>query len=211
MRTAPALANDFAAVRFLPNGKPDPSFGASGERTISSGNLWPSVVNAANAIAIEPNGTIVLAGGSGGYEVPGGNAALVRCLPNGRLDSSFGYEGRFGPFPIAPPSESAAVQSDGKLVLADPTGLYRLLSDGQFDPTFGDRGLLLATQDPVDDNRTNTQLQVLDVASLANGQILRGPGHTVPAELSQQRLRPHPLQLGRLNRSHFWCERSRAF
>jgi len=158
--------NDFAAVRFLANGLPDRTFGRGGEQTLGDGNLWPSTDNQVNAVAIASTGSIILAG------TTGGDAAIARYDAIGHLDSQFGYEGRFGPFPVVPPSQAACLQSDGKLVLADPTGLYRLLSDGQFDPTFGDRGLLLATQDPVDDTRTNTQLQVLDVASLANGQIL---------------------------------------
>jgi uncharacterized delta-60 repeat protein len=97
------------------------------------------------AIAV-PGGDIVVAGQA---SPPSGNGQLVvvRYLPNGRLDSSFGSRGVFeSAFPAAnAPFIANAIAPDprtGRLVVAGGYGLgsflvMRLTSAGRLDPTFG--------------------------------------------------------------------------
>jgi uncharacterized delta-60 repeat protein len=74
---------DFAVVRYNPDGTLDHSFGGDGIVTTDLGDLG----DGANAVAIQPDGKIVAVG------VSGENVALVRYLPGGQLDPSFGGTG----------------------------------------------------------------------------------------------------------------------
>lgn len=73
-----------AAVRYLPDGKPDSSFGSGGIEKIRNGAASEDV---ARAIAVQPDGKVLVAG-----DVTGG-FGLVRLMPDGRLDPSFDGDG----------------------------------------------------------------------------------------------------------------------
>jgi uncharacterized delta-60 repeat protein len=81
---APAGAADFAVARYLPNGALDPSFGGVGFVTTDFGG-----VDEANAMLLQPDGKIVLAGGTS----VGGDFAMARYTSNGSLDPTFGGSG----------------------------------------------------------------------------------------------------------------------
>jgi hypothetical protein len=66
-----------------PDGTPDPSFSKDG--------IAASPV-AACALAVQPDGKVVVAG-SIGRGNPGRDVALVRFLANGRIDRGFGRRG----------------------------------------------------------------------------------------------------------------------
>ena len=127
----------FALARYNPNGSIDPTFGAGGTTTtdFSGGD------DAANAVALQPDGKIVAAG----YASFGGsnyNFALARYNPDGFLDPSFDGDGTLttdfaGSVDIA---SSIAVQSDGKIVAAgratvggEDFALTRYFPDGTLD------------------------------------------------------------------------------
>jgi uncharacterized delta-60 repeat protein len=74
---------DFALARYNPDGTLDHSFGGDGIVTTDLGNEN----EAANAVAIQPDGKIVAVGDSGE------NVALARYLPGGGLDPTFGGAG----------------------------------------------------------------------------------------------------------------------
>lgn len=74
---------DFALVRYNPDGTLDTSFGGDGIVTTDLGNFGDD----ANAIAIQGDGKIVVAG------AVGENIGLARYLPDGALDLSFGGTG----------------------------------------------------------------------------------------------------------------------
>jgi uncharacterized delta-60 repeat protein len=136
---------DFALARYLANGALDPSFGRGGTVTtdIAGGS------DAAHAVLIQPDGAIVAAGtaqlGSGGANA----FALVRYLPNGDRDQSFGNGGvvttTFGPFDEA---RALVREPDGRVVAAGSSftgeifvfALARYAADGTLDPSFGDGG-----------------------------------------------------------------------
>ena len=136
---------DFALARYLVDGALDPSFGRGGTVTtdIAGGS------DVAHAVLVQPDGTIVAAGtaqlGSGGANA----FALVRYLPNGDLDESFGTGGivttSFGPFDEA---RALVREPDGRLVAAGSSftgeafefALARYGLDGTLDESFGDGG-----------------------------------------------------------------------
>jgi len=121
---------DFALVRFNSDGLPDNTFGGSGYITIPMGTTGDFVF----AMAIQPDGKIV-AGGNG----------LVRCHPDGTLDSSFEFDGRvFTPGPV-----NALSLHQGKILVACRTQnaplLVRYNSDGSPDSSFGGDGIVTNT------------------------------------------------------------------
>ena len=126
----------------------DPSFGDGGKViTDFSGNS-----DFGNAMDIQPDGKIVVAGNSiGDNSFAASDFALARYNPNGSLDTSFGVGGKvitdFGEDEIP---NSIAVQPDGKIVAAGViTGkgaasidflIVRYNPDGSLDTTFGEAG-----------------------------------------------------------------------
>ncbi|WP_276135255.1 T9SS type A sorting domain-containing protein [Polluticoccus soli] len=109
---------DFVLMRFDENGYRDNSFGNNGvarAMTLSSYNVI-------NAIALQNDGRVVVAGAT-----PGGSGldfALLRFNPNGSLDNSFDGDGKAttsntGGDDLA---YGVAIQSDGKIVAAGFSG-----------------------------------------------------------------------------------------
>jgi uncharacterized delta-60 repeat protein len=74
----------FAILRFNADGSPDPTFGFEGTVSLSSGFAGG---DEAHAIAIQPDGSIVVAGDFGS------DGGLYRLQPNGDLDTTFGGTG----------------------------------------------------------------------------------------------------------------------
>ena len=143
--------NDFAVARFEPDGDFDPSFGGGTEVTTDFGGN-----ERANAVAIQPGGEIVLAGGAGpsGSDFPAGDFALARYEADGDLDLTFSGDGiqttDFGAGSAA--GRDMALQSDGAIVVAGAVGfepfseagsdfvLTRYEPDGDLDPAFSGDG-----------------------------------------------------------------------
>jgi uncharacterized delta-60 repeat protein len=84
-----ARGHRMAVVRYTSTGRLDQSFGKGGITDIGLPRSWTTAL----AATVLPDGDLVLAGDAGR---PAGNrfVALVRLLPDGRLDRSFGHEGR---------------------------------------------------------------------------------------------------------------------
>jgi uncharacterized delta-60 repeat protein len=127
----------FALARYNPNGSLDRSFSSDGKQTTDSGQV-------AYAVAIQPDGKIVVVGRGG---VEGSNFALARYDPNGSLDTSFSGNGRqqtnFGGYDGA---RGVALQGDGKIVavgfasLGGDFGLARYNPNGSLDTSFSGNG-----------------------------------------------------------------------
>ncbi|HWB06044.1 MAG TPA: choice-of-anchor D domain-containing protein [Verrucomicrobiales bacterium] len=108
--TVDQLNFDFYAARFNNDGSSDSGFGAGGRVTayITSGR------DALNAVSVQADGKVLLAGTSGA-----GEAVLVRYLTDGTQDNGFGIGGvaRF-PIPASQgDAQSIAVLPDGKILL----------------------------------------------------------------------------------------------
>jgi uncharacterized delta-60 repeat protein len=133
--------DDVAVVRLNGDGSLDTSFNGTSKQTIdfAGGN------DVANAVAVQGDGKIVLAGAA---RVAGSDDfAVVRLNADGSLDTTFSGDGRLT---IDAPGYNIAramvLQSDGKIVLAGtgPSGgfgVVRLNGDGALDTSFSDDGL----------------------------------------------------------------------
>jgi uncharacterized delta-60 repeat protein len=129
-------------------GDPDPTFGSGGHVvTDFSGND-----DYGFAVALQPDGRVIVAGQSGIYPVF--HAALARYNTNGQLDSTFGTGGKViaaldgGGDGLA----TIALQPDGKIVAAGSVIhdnwqlsflLARFSPDGTLDRSFGNQGIVV--------------------------------------------------------------------
>ena len=116
----------------------DKSFGSGGKKTVTFGG-----VDGANAVLVQPNGRIVVAGGGGAGT---SMFCVARLRPNGTLDTTFGPAGKrrvtFGGDQEA--AFGAALQPDGKIVLVGDSdfrvAVARLNANGTPDTTFSGDG-----------------------------------------------------------------------
>ena len=141
---------DFTLARYRSNGRLDSTFNGTGKVTL---DLQNNSLDDTQALAIQPDGKILVAGDAG--SASGVDFALVRYLPTGTLDSTFGTDGKvFTDFEGRNDHAFAmALQPDGKMVVvgesAIPFGsgsafaLARYLPDGSPDPTFGTNGTVI--------------------------------------------------------------------
>lgn len=148
-------ARDFTVVRYNTDGGLDAGFGDGGV-VLTNISEFPSPHDEAFAVAIQPDGRIVVAGNSrndlGQHDI-----SLVRYLPDGGLDTSFDADGkvmtRVGPGYAT--AGGVVFQGDGKILvagnarneIADPNrvdvALVRYNADGSLDAAFGSGGIVL--------------------------------------------------------------------
>jgi uncharacterized delta-60 repeat protein len=131
---------DFAVARLTASGALDPSFDADGKQTISFGarDDW------ANAVALDSQGRIVLAG----YANNGSNDdfALARLTSAGALDATFDGDGKQTLSFDTQSEEAASVAVDSldRIIVGGTTtyvgitmfGVARLTASGGLDPSF---------------------------------------------------------------------------
>ncbi len=106
---------NMAIVRYNLKGTLDSSFGTDGKVTI----VFNATNSQANSLILEPDGKILIGGGTGG-EAEGTSVdfALVRLLSDGSLDSAFAEDGKgVTDFGLNETSTHIALQS-GKIILA---------------------------------------------------------------------------------------------
>jgi uncharacterized delta-60 repeat protein len=141
-----AAGTDFAVTRYRSNGSLDTSFGTGG--TVRT-DVGANTDDYARAVALQPDGRIVVVGGSNARRGTDHDFAMVRYTSDGRLDGGFGADGRvltrFG----GGNDDALAVtlQPDGMIVAAGAAtvsnarfALARYRSDGTLDPSFGTAG-----------------------------------------------------------------------
>lgn len=164
----------FALAQYLSNGTLDPDFGNNGKVTthILAGD------DVANAMVVQSDGRILLAGyGSGATD----EFVLVRYMPDGSLDNSFGTEGKvhtaIGQSDAT--ATSMALSSAGSILVAGTSETFaygfdftlcRYTPDGDLDGAFGHQGIV--TTDLNSDDETYYALRVQpDGKILAAGQM----------------------------------------
>lgn len=146
-----AATGDFVVARYNADGSIDRTFGSRGSVVTDFG-----MTESASAVAIQPDGKIVVAGGTYPTFPFLGFYALARYNPDGSLDTSFGNGGLVvttfnseGAF-----ASALAIQPDGKILAAGTKyinfttdessdtdfAIARYNSDGSLDATFGSGG-----------------------------------------------------------------------
>ena len=155
---------DIALVRYLPGGTLDTAFGSGGKVVTPIGSLD----DGANAIALQPDGKIVVAGYSAS-SVSKTDFALLRYSADGTLDANFGTGGKVTTA-IGSGKDGAnamALQPDGKIVVAGDShngtntdfALVRYNPDGSLDTSFGNGGKLTTAIESGNDTATAVALQ----------------------------------------------------
>jgi uncharacterized delta-60 repeat protein len=131
-----------ALLRFNADGTPDTAFGDHGAVLTRI-----QFASAANALALQPDGRIVVVGlscGSSSY-CGSGSVAIARYMPDGSLDPSFGSGGTFVWNALVGPATAVALQGDGKILVTSSDGYFsfgRCNGDGTPDASFGTGGVV---------------------------------------------------------------------
>ncbi|MFO1000538.1 MAG: LamG-like jellyroll fold domain-containing protein [Planctomycetaceae bacterium] len=155
----------------------DPSFGVAGRSTTEFFANSPASEKA-RALAIQPDGRFVVAG-EAGY--------LVRYLPDGQLDTSFGEASNGRAF-FGGTATAIAIQSDGKIVVAgyaaaaggyDDFMVCRYFPNGLFDTSFSDDGTVLTPIGSHHDRARGIAIQPDGAVVVAGESILGSTSDTV--------------------------------
>jgi uncharacterized delta-60 repeat protein len=149
-------AEGLGLARYLPSGELDASFGDGG-RVVTGGQI-------VTGRALVRHGDGKLVAGGGACDAERCDLAIVRYLPDGALDGSFGQGGvarvPFGACGEELPRASVldlAIEDDGDIVAAghacdgdpyDDVAVARLRPDGRLDPSFGDGGKVFIDASP---------------------------------------------------------------
>jgi uncharacterized delta-60 repeat protein len=127
------------------DGDLDPTFGSGGKEIIQ---VQPDVRDFAKAVAVQPDGKIIIGAELGDFSLNTNSAVLIRLNSDGSLDPSFGTGGKIinsGQRHVP----ALAIQPDGKIVTAGATSVQginldfavvRYNADGSLDQTFGNGG-----------------------------------------------------------------------
>lgn len=147
-RSDPSADEEFVVGRRHSDGSPDEDFGGDGLVALSFDGYDSPI---ANAVLVEPNGSVVAAGSASSWDgrFSTTELILVRVLDDGSLDEGFG-EGGLQTLDSGTEDAAQALirQADGKLIVAGYASsamVARFTATGHLDPTFGAGGLALAT------------------------------------------------------------------
>jgi uncharacterized delta-60 repeat protein len=174
----------FALARYKPNGSLDTTFSGDGRQTTP-------FAGSAYAVAIQPDGKIVVVGTAGASGLLPGNFAIARYKRDGSLDPTFSGDGKqttdFGGYDVA---NAVALMPNGKIVAAGggagSFAVARYTTNGSLDTSFSRDGKRLTNFKGVDQ---------------ANGVVLQGDGKIVAAGYTAKRPRgAADFALARYNR-----------
>jgi uncharacterized delta-60 repeat protein len=146
-----------ALARYTGSGRLDTGFGVGG-RVLT--DIGPLTASGMDAVAIQADGKIVVAGGSYDSRTGVSRFVLARYTVRGHLDPTFGRGGRlltrFGTGRNSASVSELEIQPDGKLVAAgfwrgtfidgpDRFALARYTVRGRLDPSFGQGGKVVTS------------------------------------------------------------------
>jgi uncharacterized delta-60 repeat protein len=177
------VAKMMIVVRFLPDGRLDTTFGNGGvvERNLLEAAVIPLGIQSLKS------GHILIAGGFKTRQAD--QSSVVRLMPNGDVDTSFGNQGlAMVPTntdvlskPVIP--TAFALQDDGKIILAgrmidniSKAILVRFLSSGQIDKTFATSGIKVMAFDDQDWGINTVTTQADGKLTLAGSVYLKDGG-----------------------------------
>ena len=181
---------DVLLLRFEGDGTLDATFGDGGRMSIDLGGD-----DAAWAITVQPDGTILFAIDSYATDAGGADRGLLmRVLADGTLDPGFGTGGVLDlPFGMSM-SYDIVVQPDGRILVSSGTNdsphkltVARFEADGTLDTTFGDGGSVSLGRYYYGSDRTGLELQP-DGSIVVSGAAWSGPSSTDDREVRVTRL-----------------------
>ncbi|HEY9401176.1 MAG TPA: Calx-beta domain-containing protein [Pyrinomonadaceae bacterium] len=174
----------FAVARVNANGSPDNTFDVDGQVTTDFGGSFEQ----ANAVAIQTDGRIVVAGEIATSVAADDNFALARYNPDGSLDNTFDGDGKVvTDFDLVDGARDVVIQPDGRIVAAGragtiPTGTFfalaRYTTTGALDTSFDTDGKVLTD---VGGGRFN--LGGRGVALYTDGRIVVAGGDNTSGQL----------------------------
>ncbi len=159
----------YGLVRYLPDGQLDTSFGTDGFVIVPGGENYYEYHN---SIHILDDQKIMVS--TTFQDVDNADFMLMRFMPNGEPDLSFGVNGSVKTDYDFDKLASTNLLADNKVMAGGKTTtnstenhilLARYLSDGQLDPSFGSGGTLV-------DFVNNETLKVFDIQTREDGKIL---------------------------------------
>ena len=160
-------------VRLTPEGRVDTGFGG--------GFVDLDGITAEGPAALTPDGGVVVAGRLDQRGTDLRDAALMRVLPSGAIDRSFGTGG-LRKLPEITGVIALAVQADGGIVasttmpsgdeLQGPAAVVRLDRTGAYDPAYGGTGIVGVPGRAIDDLALDTAGRPLGLGSDAEGRLL---------------------------------------
>ena len=139
---------NFAIARYLPNGSLDSSFSADGKAIDDN----PIGEDYAKSLLLQPDGKLLISGGTF-YDSYRNNSRLIRYNSDGNLDTGFGINGAVKTFYEGYVAGSAALQTNGKIVVAGSADLGGVRSsvltrhntNGDVDSGFGTNGAVVTS------------------------------------------------------------------
>ncbi len=169
---------DFVLARFNADGSLDTSFGTGGKVTTDIAGGFAQ--ERARAVAIQPDGKIVVVGES---SLPSGDlaVALVRYNADGTLDTTFGSGGKAFDTPVAGRAWDVAILPDGRIVVAGDAPvannpqdfgdflIARYTAKGNIDASFGIGGTVVTDMTSRTDLARNIVVQP-DGALVVSGE-----------------------------------------
>ena len=178
----------FGVARYNANGSLDTSFGTGGKaNVVFDGQNYEDT---ANALAVQPDGKIVLGGQAYSTDLRHQVFAVTRLTADGQVDTGFGTDGKVQTA-ISEPSylnsdeiQAVAIDADGKILVAGSTGQYiindfavaRYNADGTPDTTFGTDGVVVTDSGVGEDVARAIALQP-DGKILVAGNMSGGGGN----------------------------------
>ncbi|HEX8370760.1 MAG TPA: carboxypeptidase regulatory-like domain-containing protein [Pyrinomonadaceae bacterium] len=176
-----ATRPNIAVARYNPDGTLDKSFSGDGKLSLALGDTQAD----ASAVAIQPDGKIILAG----FTTVGNKRdfMVARLNPDGSFDNTFSGDG-IASTPVTNSNSeiySMVLQHDGKIVVAGKTGILpdcdfaiaRFNTNGTLDFTFGNGGIVTMPFGTGGDYITSIALQ--------NNKLIVG-GYTVNASFKKE-------------------------
>jgi uncharacterized delta-60 repeat protein len=174
----------FYVARFNSDGSLDATFGSGGMNSIE---LTPSGdQEIPNAIKIQPDGKIVVAG------IVGSSPGVARFNSDGTIDNTFGSGGAvitdFGSG-TSGGADGLAIQSDGRIVLcggaAPAFGFVRLNADGSLDTSFGTGGKKQVSWGSTTIYANNTSAHALALQTINGQEMIVAVGDVLPTSKSK--------------------------
>jgi uncharacterized delta-60 repeat protein len=181
----------FAIARLNANGMLDSTFGnGTGKTTVA----FDGGSSYASAVALQPDGKIVVAGNAKvGEPANEMDFALARLMPDGSLDPAFGTGGKatagFYDISSYDYASSIALDRQGRILLvgaanSPASGIARFLGSGQLDSSFGTNGLIEL------DLSTSARKIILqrDEKIIVAGSVSSGTGANLTTNMAALRL-----------------------